>query len=156
MKSVNQAQLLGHVGSDPEVRTTQSGTKVANVSLATNHRVRRGEDWEDQTAWHRLTLFGRLAEVVEEYVRKGDRLFVEGRIDYSESKDAEGNVRYFTAVIVSELVLLGSASCEGRPEGPRGGGKRETTQRRQAAGRGASMFRSPGQRSQEADDDLPF
>lgn len=109
MRGVNKAILLGNVGNDPEIRTTGSGTLVAKVSLATNREWRdRTGAKQEETDWHRLTFFGKLAEVVERYVQKGDRLYVEGRIEYSQT-EYEGQTRYWTDVIVNELTLLGSA-----------------------------------------------
>lgn len=109
-RSVNKAMLIGHVGSPPEIRTTASGTMVAKVSLATNDYAGKDESGEPQEKvnWHRLTFFGRLAEIVEEYVGKGDRIYAEGRIDYSKTLDPEGDTRYWTDIIADELVMLGS------------------------------------------------
>lgn len=106
MKSVNEAILVGHVGNDPEIRATQSGAKVAKVSLATNHKYKD----EERTDWHRLTVFGRLADVVEEYVKKGDRLYVRGRIEYSQTESDQG-VKYWTDIVVNDLVMLGQATA---------------------------------------------
>ncbi len=103
-RSVNKIILVGNVGRDPDIHTTKNGTKVAHLSLATNRRP-SGEDGEQRTDWHRLTLWNRLAEVTEECVQKGDRIFVEGRLEY-DSYEREG-VRIPTAdVTVRELVLL--------------------------------------------------
>lgn len=108
-RSVNTVHLIGHVGSDPEVRTTTSGTMVAKVSLATNRSYtdRAGAKQED-TQWHRLAFFARLAEIVEEYVTKGDRIYVEGRIEYSQTEGDDGSTRYWTDIIVNDLTMLGS------------------------------------------------
>ncbi len=103
-RSVNKIILVGNVGRDPDVHTTKNGNKVANLSLATNRRP-SGEDGEQRTDWHRLTLWNRLAELTEEFVQKGDRIFVEGRLEY-DSYERDG-VRIPTAdVTVRELVLL--------------------------------------------------
>src|SRR5690606_31964739 len=80
-RSVNKVILVGHVGRDPDVQTTAAGTKVAHLSLATSRRIPRDGGFEDRTEWHRLTLWDRLAQIVEQYVRKGDRLYVEGRME---------------------------------------------------------------------------
>ncbi|MBI4544309.1 MAG: single-stranded DNA-binding protein [Gemmatimonadetes bacterium] len=144
-RSLNKAMLIGNVGSEPEVRSTAGGVKVAKVSLATNRTFRdRSGQQQDKTEWHRLTFWDRLAEIVEQYVHKGDRLYVEGRIEYSQSEDDKGNVRYWTDVVVREMVMLsqpaGGASGEG------GGAWRQP--RQDAAPAAASPF--------EEDDDLPF
>lgn len=107
-RSVNEVILIGHVGRDPEIRATSSGSRVASVSLATNHSYKG----DARTDWHRLKLFGRLVDVVEEFVTKGDRLYVRGRIEYSSSESSQGT-RYWTDIIVNDLVMLGG---ESRPE----------------------------------------
>ena len=81
-RSINKVILVGNAGRDPDVQTTASGIRVAHVSLATSRRFNRDGAAEERTEWHRLTLWDRLAELAEEYVRKGDRLYVEGRIEY--------------------------------------------------------------------------
>lgn len=101
-RSVNEAILVGHVGSDPEIRVSQGGTTVAKVSLATNHKYKD----ESRTDWHRLTFFGRLAQVVQDFVKKGDRLYVRGRIEYSQTESDQG-VKYWTDIVVNDLVMLG-------------------------------------------------
>ncbi len=87
-RSLNKVLLIGNVGNDPEIRATSSGSRVAKVSLATNRQFqdRTGQN-QERTEWHRLTFFGRLADIVEQYVKKGDRLFVEGRLEYSQTQD---------------------------------------------------------------------
>ncbi|HEX7120211.1 MAG TPA: single-stranded DNA-binding protein [Longimicrobiales bacterium] len=111
-RSVNKVILVGNVGRDPDVATTAAGTKVAHLSLATSRRVPRGEGFEDRTAWHRLTLWDRLAQIAEEYVRKGDRLYVEGRIEY-DSFEKNGVTIPTAEVHVRELVLLGAPNGRG-------------------------------------------
>lgn len=103
MKSVNECILIGHVGDDPEIRATSSGSRIAKVSLATNHKYKDNE----RTDWHRLTCFGRLVDVVEEFVRKGDRLYIRGRIEYSQTEGKDGVTRYWTDIVVNDLVMLG-------------------------------------------------
>ena len=104
-RSINKVILVGHVGRDPDVQTTNSGTKVAHVSLATSRRIPRNGSFEDRTEWHRLTLWERLAQVAEDYVRKGDRVYVEGRIEY-DSFEKNGVTIPTAEVTVRELVLL--------------------------------------------------
>lgn len=112
-RSVNKVILVGNVGRDPDVATTAAGTKVAHLSLATSRRVPRDGSFEDRTAWHRLTLWDRLAQIAEDYVRKGDRLYVEGRIEY-DSFEKNGVTIPTAEVHVRELVLLGGPN--GRSE----------------------------------------
>jgi len=103
MSSVNEAILLGRVGNDPEVRDINGG-RIAKVSLATSRKYKDKED----TQWHRLVIFGKLVDVVERYVRKGDQLYVRGRIEYS-TVEGDGGKKYFTDVIVNDLTLLGGS-----------------------------------------------
>jgi single-strand DNA-binding protein len=105
-RSINKVILVGNAGRDPDVHTTAGGMRVAHVSLATSRRLQRESGVEERTEWHRLTLWDRLAQVADEYVRKGDRLYVEGRIEYG-SFEKNGVTVPTAEVRVSELVLLG-------------------------------------------------
>lgn len=109
-RSVNKVILIGNVGRDPDIQTTATGTKVAHISLATSRRIPREEASEERTEWHRLTFWDRLAEIVEDYVRKGERIFIEGRMEYG-SFERDGVTIPAAEIVVRELVLLG---------GPRG------------------------------------
>ena len=112
-RSLNKIMLIGNVGDDPDVRTTSSGTPVAKMSLATSRQwTNKDGSKQEKTEWHRLTVWGKLADVVERYVKKGDRLYVEGRIEYSES-ESDGQKKYWTNVNVLEMVMLGGATSEG-------------------------------------------
>ena len=121
-RSLNKVMLIGNVGSDPEIRMTPSGSKVAKVSVATNrvYQDRTGQQ-QERTDWHRLTFFGRLADIVEQWVNKGDRLYAEGRIEYSQTQDDQGGTRYWTDIVVNEMVMLGSGSGGPSEAGFRGG-----------------------------------
>ena len=105
-RSVNKIILIGNVGQDPDMQQTQNGTKVAHLSLATN-RLTTGEGGEkgERTDWHRLTLWNRLAQFAEEYVGKGDRVYVEGKLEY-DSYERDGVTIPTADVNVRELVLL--------------------------------------------------
>src|SRR5215208_8150344 len=107
-RSVNKVILVGNVGRDPDVQSTNSGTKVAHVSLATSRRVPRNGNYEERTEWHRLTLWDRLAQLAEDYVRKGDRVYIEGRIEYG-SFERNGVTIPTAEVVVGDLVLLGTS-----------------------------------------------
>ena len=112
-RSLNKIMLIGNVGNDPDVRTTSSGTPIANMSLATTRKWKDGSgEQKEKTEWHRLTVWGKLVDVVERYVKKGDRLYVEGRIEYSES-ESDGQKKYWTNVNVFEMVMLGGATGGG-------------------------------------------
>jgi single-strand DNA-binding protein len=110
-RSVNRVILVGNAGSDPDVRETASGTTVAHVSLATNRVFQRNGTEQKKTDWHRLTFWAGAAETVEKWVRKGSRLYVEGRIEYG-SYDRDGVSIPTADVVVNEFVFL-----DGRPDG---------------------------------------
>ncbi len=112
-RSLNKIMLIGNVGNDPDVRTTSSGTPIAKMSLATTRKWKDGSgEQKEKTEWHRLTVWGKLVDVVERYVKKGDRLYIEGRIEYSES-ESDGQKKYWTNVNVFEMVMLGGATGGG-------------------------------------------
>ena len=107
-KSVNKVFLLGNVGKDPEIRSTAGGTIVANFTLATSDRQKDAQgNWQDRTEWHNLVAFTRTAEIVRDYVKKGSKLYVEGKIQTRSWDDKEsGAKRYRTEIIVNDLSLL--------------------------------------------------
>ena len=109
-KSVNKVILVGNVGQDPEVKYTPSGVPVARVSLATNERFKDGNDqWQDKTEWHSIVAWQRLAEIVGEYVRKGTKLYIEGKLQTTSWQDRQsGEKKYRTEIVARDLVLLGS------------------------------------------------
>jgi single-strand DNA-binding protein len=117
-KRVNKAFLLGHVGKDPEIRSTNVGSIVASFSLATADRQKDGQgNWQDKTEWHNLVAFNRTAEIVRDYVRKGSQLLIEGKIQSRTWDDREsGQKKYRTEIFVYELTLLGS-SADGQGSG---------------------------------------
>ena len=144
-RSLNKIILIGNVGNDPDVRTTSSGTPMANMSLATTRTWKDGSgEQKEKTEWHQLTVWGKLVDVVERYVKKGDRLYVEGRIEYSET-ESDGQKKYWTNVNVFEMVMLGSTGAGGQDGGGRGGGFQSDS----------SPAADPTPIS-EPDDDLPF
>ena len=150
-RSLNKVMLIGNVGSDPEVRSTASGTRLAKMSLATNRQwTNKDGSEQEKTEWHRLTVWGKLADVVEGYVKKGDRLYVEGRIEYSES-ESDGQKKYWTDVNVLEMVMLGG---QGGGAGGEGGGF--AGGRGGRTGDGGSGGSAPEPPLTEPDDDLPF
>ena len=108
-KSVNKVILVGNVGKDPEVRYSQSGTPVANFSLATNERFKdRNDEWQERTEWHSIVAWQRLAEIVGEYVSKGSKIYVEGKIQTSSWEDRQsGERKYRTEIVARDLLLLG-------------------------------------------------
>ena len=106
--SLNKAMIVGHVGADPEIRYTSNQTPVVNLSVATNTSTQDQEgNRQDQTEWHRANLFGRLAEIAQNYVRKGSMVYVEGRLQTREYTDRDGNTRYSTEILAATMTLLG-------------------------------------------------
>ena len=114
-RSVNRVILVGNAGADPEVRRTPSGKTVAHLSLATNRRFRVNGELQERTDWHRLTFWAGAAETVEQYVRSGNRLYVEGRLQYG-SYDRDGQAVPTTDIVVQEFVFLDSTGDDGRVE----------------------------------------
>lgn len=126
-RSLNKVVLIGNLGQDPEVRSTASGGRVANFSLATSRQwTGQGGDKQEKTEWHRIVAWnsGRgsgsgLADIVERYCKKGDKVYVEGRIEYRSWQDREGQTRYTTEIIAQDLILLsgrgGSSADAGAP-----------------------------------------
>jgi len=119
-KSVNKMILVGNVGQDPEVKYTTSGVPVAKLSLATNERFKDKNDaWQDRTEWHSVVAWQRLAEIVGEYVHKGSKLYIEGKLQTSTWEDKQsGERKYRTEIVARDIVLLGSRDSgdEGSPE----------------------------------------
>lgn len=154
-KSVNKVILLGNVGKDPEIRSTGGGTLVANFTLATSDRAKDAQgNWQDRTEWHNLVAFTRLAEIVRDYVKKGSKLYVEGKIQTRSWDDKDtGAKRYRTEIIVNDLSLL-----SGRDDGGSGGGYSRSS------GSSSSFDQRPpaggnddfSQQAEISDDDIPF
>src|ERR1700755_555286 len=109
MKSVNRVTLIGNVGKDPELNYTPSGVPVAKLSLATNERYKdKSGAWQDKTEWHNLIAWQKTAEIIGEYVKKGSKIYIEGKLQTSSWEDKQtGEKKYKTEVVVSDIVLLG-------------------------------------------------
>ncbi|HET7231629.1 MAG TPA: single-stranded DNA-binding protein [Longimicrobium sp.] len=125
-RSLNKAMLIGNTGSDPEIRTIPSGARVAQFSVATSRRwTDKNNQQQEKTEWHRIVVWDRLVDVVERYLRKGDRVYVEGEIEYRQYQDKDGVTKYATEIRAREIVLLGGKS-DGGEGGGRGGGDWES------------------------------
>ncbi len=163
--SVNKVILVGNLGRDPEIRTTQDGTKIANLSLATSEtwRDKNSGERKERTEWHRVVIFNdRLVDVVEKYVRKGSKLYIEGALQTRKWTDKEGQERYSTEVVLQrfrgELTMLdggrgggGGSDFGGEPEnggGSGGGGM--------GGGGGGRRSGGGGGAPQDLDDEIPF
>jgi len=104
----NKVQLIGNVGNDPEIKTFDGGKKVANITIATNDSYTndKGEKVE-QTEWHRITAWGKVADIIEKYVTKGKEIAIEGKLTHRSYDDKDGVKRYITEVVANEILLLG-------------------------------------------------
>ncbi|PYV57261.1 MAG: single-stranded DNA-binding protein [Acidobacteria bacterium] len=152
-KSLNKVMLIGNLGKDPEVKYTPSGTPVAKLTVATNERFKdKDGQWADRTEWHNVVLWQRLAEIAGEYLKKGGKVYVEGRLQTRSWEDKQTNQkRYMTEVVASDLVLLG-----GRGEG---GADFSSGSRGAAAGGGNNFDQrepEPVASSPISDEDIPF
>jgi single-strand DNA-binding protein len=154
-RGINKVILIGNLGADPETRAMPSGTTVANLRVATSESWRDKQTGEQQerTEWHRVALFGRLAEIAAEYLRKGSQVYIEGSLRTRKWQDKQGNERYSTEIVGNELQMLGG-------RGGAGAGTPSTTSSTASTGAHAFAEESAGggggSRSEEFDDDIPF
>ncbi len=155
-KGINKAFLLGHVGKDPEIRSTNGGTIVASFSIATAERQKDGQgNWQDKTEWHNLVAFNRTAEIVRDCVRKGSQLLIEGKIQTRTWDDREsGQKKYRTEIFVYDLTLFGGRSDEPVRDSGYGRGNGRAA----VAGYGQAHTVNGGEYSDEgiSDQDIPF
>ena len=164
-RSLNKVMLIGNLGSDPEVRSTTGGNRVATFSLATSRQwnTPNGEK-QEKTEWHRCVVWNTkgsgLADVVEKYCKKGDKIFVEGRIEYRQWQDKDNQTRYSTEINVREMLMLGGGrGAQGDYDGEGSGRSRApATAGAKAAtpGTGSNDFEDFPGALEETDDDLPF
>lgn len=149
MASVNKVILIGNLGADPETRYLPSGDAVTNIRIATteNFKDKQGQK-QEHTEWHRVSFFGKTAEIAAEYLKKGSPVYVEGRIRTRKWQDKEGQDRYSTEIVAERMQLLGSRGGMG------GGGSSEPMGREPAAP--AKAPKSGGGAFDEMDDDIPF
>ena len=118
---LNKVILIGNLGADPETRHSAGGSQVTNIRVATSEswKDKNSGETQDKTEWHRITFFGRLAEIASEYLRKGSMVYIEGRIETSKY-DKDGETRYSTAIVAKEMQMLGGKSS-GAPESAQAG-----------------------------------
>jgi single-strand DNA-binding protein len=140
-RGINKVILIGHLGADPETRYMPSGSAVTNMRLATTEswRDKSSGEQQERTEWHNVAMFGRLAEIAAEYLRKGSQVYVEGRLRTRKWQDRDGNDRWTTEIIANEMQMLGSRSGASAPA--------------QAQAQPAAAPSSP---SGDFDDDIPF
>lgn len=165
MASVNKVILMGNCGRDPEIRYLPSGGAVANISIATTSKRKdktSGESIED-TQWHRVQFFDRLAEIVGEYVKKGSPLYVEGRLKYGKYTDKDGIERNTVDIVANEMQLLGNRQGAGSPDESSSAysrapapASRPPAARPASAPAGAAPKAKAGSGFDDMDDDIPF
>lgn len=167
MASVNKVIVIGNLGRDPEVRYTPSGSAVCNVSVATtrNWKDKSSGERQEETEWHRIVFYDRLAEIAGEYLKKGRSVYVEGRLKTRKWQDKDGKDQYTTEIIADQMQMLGGneggggGQRDGGNEGNGGGQQRQQPQQRQAA---PQQRQQPQQRqsgggySNDPDADVPF
>jgi single-strand DNA-binding protein len=158
--TVNKCILIGNLGKDAEIRNTGGGTTIANLRLATTDR-RKAQDgtWEDHTEWHSVVVFGKTAEIMEKWGKKGKMLYVEGRLQTREYTDKDGNKRWSTEVVANEIRLLGAKGDEAPATGRQDAQERGGTSGRASAGGNTSRGGTARQEPQGGgypDDELPF
>ncbi|HXE29867.1 MAG TPA: single-stranded DNA-binding protein [Stellaceae bacterium] len=158
--SVNKVILVGNIGRDPEIRSTQDGTRIANLSLATSEtwRDRNSGERKEKTEWHRVAVFNdRLVEVIEKYVKKGAKLYIEGQLQTRKWTDKEGQDRYTTEVVLGrfngQLTMLDGRSGG---EGFSGGPDDDMAPAPRAASGGMSRGGGRAPATQDLDDEIPF
>ena len=151
---VNKVILIGNVGIDPEIRTTEGGVKVARIRLATTERLfdRQVNEAKEHTEWHTITLWRGLADVVDKYVRKGTQIYVEGRLRTREWMDKDNNKRYTTEILADVMNLLGRRSDNPSSDGQQGYGSQQSSAGQPAAPKPAPAPSIPA----DDPDDLPF
>src|SRR5688500_20379930 len=150
-RGVNKVILIGHLGQDPQQRAMPSGKAVVNLRVATTEQWRDKQTGENKenTEWHNVVMFDRLAEIAAEYLRKGSHVYVEGRIRTRKWQDKEGNDRYTTEIIANEMSMLGG----------RGGGDRSSApapDRSRDRGEESTARAEPAGVAESFDDDIPF
>ncbi len=157
-RGINKVILVGNLGNDPDVRYTAGGAAVANVSIATTEawKDRESGDMQEKTEWHRVVFFGKLAEIVAEYVKKGSQIYVEGRLQTRKWQDKEGTERYTTEIVANEMQMLGGRSSGGSSAG---GASDKAAPAEGASGGGSPSRGAPRRAATDenfVDDDIPF
>jgi single-strand DNA-binding protein len=154
-KSVNKVILLGTLGKDPELKYTPQGTAVAKFSMATNesYKDKQSGEWKERTEWHNVVCWQRTAEVAAEYLKKGSKAYIEGRITTRSWDDKEtGQKKYMTEIVVNDLILIG-----GKRDDAEGGARRQSSSSFDQRGGGSEDHFSQGTSSTEiTDEDIPF
>ncbi len=154
-RGVNKVILIGNLGVDPEVRYTANGSAVTNVRLATTDswRDRQTGEQQERTEWHRIVFFGKLAEIAGEYLRKGSKVYIEGRLQTRKWQGQDGQDRYTTEIVANDMQMLDSRGGAGDMGGPGGGGQ---SRGRPMDDRGGRQQDNMGDDAGAFEDDIPF
>jgi single-strand DNA-binding protein len=154
-RGINKVILIGNLGADPETRYMPSGSAVTNLRIATSDSWKDKESGEQQerTEWHTVAMFGRLAEISAEYLRKGSQVYIEGRLRTRKWQDRDGNDRWTTEIVANEMQMLGGRMQGGADAPARGGESRRGESSGPAPGRAAESSAAP---VEDFDDDIPF
>lgn len=162
-RGVNKVILIGHLGADPETRAMPSGSSVANLRIATTEswRDKQSGEQQERTEWHRVALFGRLAEIAGEYLRKGSQVYIEGSLRTRKWQDKQGNERYSTEIVGNEMQMLGGrggggAGAQGSGGGGAAGGMPREPMPEYAGPGGSGGTGGGGGGGEDFDDDIPF
>ncbi len=166
-KSLNKVQIIGNLGADPELRYTTNGTAVATLNIATNERFKRGDEWQERAEWHRVVLWDKLAELAGQYLSKGGKVYIEGRLQTRSWDDKDGIKRYTTEIVGRDMIFLsgrGDSSSQGSyPPHPAdtyevaapthtGGGSSNT----QSAPSGGAQHDNSNSEPPPQDEEIPF
>ena len=156
-RGVNKVILIGNTGADPELRYTPGGTAVSNFSIATNESwTNSNGEKQERTEWHRIVVWGRLAEICNQYLRKGRKVYVEGKLQTSSWEGQDGIKRYTTEVIAREIEILDTRGEMGGMDDGYGGGASQVASQPQPATASTDDTTSTEPPPYAADDDLPF
>jgi single-strand DNA-binding protein len=155
MASVNKVILVGNLGRDPETKYMPDGAAITNVSIATSYQRtdKASGQKTEETEWHRVVFFSRLAEIAGEYLKKGSQVYIEGRLRTRKWQDKEGQDRYTTEIVADTMQMLGSRAGSGEPRGePRG----EPVGQKASEPKGAAPAKKPAGKFDDMEDDIPF
>lgn len=149
-RSLNKAQIIGNLGADPEIRSTTSGVRVATLSVATSRSwTDRSGERQERTEWHRVVCWDKLAEICERYLKRGDRVYIEGRIEYRQWEGQDGQTKYTTEIRAREMIMLGGS-------GDGGGSSRSRDDSYASVPSSEQDFSDFSDDSLAGEDDLPF
>ena len=166
-RGINKAILIGNLGRDPETRYSANGNAVTNVTVATNEswKDRQSGEMQERTEWHKVVFFSRLAEIAAEYLRKGSTVYIEGRLQTRKWQGQDGQDRYTTEIVASEMQMLGGRGGSGgggmpndsdERSGGSGGGMPNDSKKPSGASGGSPPAPAAAGTSDDFDDDIPF